>query len=153
MRYSLQHMSATDVNKKVSRGTMIVLEDAEPARNIVKFFLEKNGFTVHGFANGRQALEFIDKEELLELKLIMSDIMMPEMDGFEFVRSIKEQNKFSGVPIIIMSAMTEKDSILEAKKLGVAGYMVKPITINKLIDTLKKILPNEKFKDFSTIKY
>jgi CheY-like chemotaxis protein len=146
-------MSTPEVSKKISRGTVIVLEDAEPARNIVKFFLEKNGFTVHGFANGRQALDYIEKEEIVNLKLIMSDIMMPEMDGFEFVKSIKELNKFDGVPIIIMSAMTEKDSILEAKRLKVAGYMVKPITINKLIETLKKILPNEKFKDFSTIKY
>ncbi len=139
--------------KESSRGSILVLEDAEPARNIVKFFFEKNNFTVHGFSNGRLALDFISKEEISDLKLIMSDIMMPEMDGLEFVKKLKELNKFSNVPIIIMSAISEKESIMAARELNVSGYMIKPISLKKLIDLLKKVLPNETFKNNSTIKF
>ena len=136
-------------DSKPSRGTIIVLEDSEPARNIVKFFLEKNNYIVHGFSNGRLALEFISKQNITDLKLILSDIMMPEVNGFEFVKKIKELNKFPGVPVIIMSALSEKESVMEAKQLGVSGYIVKPISIKKLTEVFKKIFPNEIFKDVS----
>ncbi len=136
-------------DKKPTRGTVFVLEDSDPARNVVKFFLEKNNYTVHGFSNGRIAMDFINKEKVSDLKMILSDIMMPEVNGLEFVKQLKDLNKFPGVPIVIMSALSEKDSVLEAKKLGVAGYVVKPISIKKLTEVLRKIFPSETFKDVS----
>lgn len=142
-----QKSSSPQENKQSSRGTILVLEDSEPARNIVKFFLEKNNYTVHGFGNGQIALDTIAKEKISEVKLILSDIMMPTMHGFEFITKIKEANTFPGVPIVIMSALWEKETILEAKRLGVAGYVLKPISIDKLTDVLKKIFPKETFKD------
>lgn len=138
-------------NENASRGSVLLLEDAEPARNVVKFFFEKNNFTVYGFANGQTAFDFIKKKEVIDLKLILSDIMMPEMDGFEFVKLLKESKKFPSVPILIMSALWEKESVLQAKNLGVLGYILKPITIQKLITSLNKVFPNETFKDGSKL--
>lgn len=128
---------------------MIILEDSDHARNVIKFFLEKNQFKVLGFKNGREALNHIKGDEVHDLKIIFTDIMMPEVDGFEFLRRVKEANKFQGVPILITSAMTDKDSILQAKNLGVSGYLLKPISIKKLTEALKKIFPNETFIDVS----
>ncbi len=135
--------------EKVTKGTILVLEDSDPARNVVTLFLEKNNYKVIGFSNGEAALEYIQQEEISDLKLILSDIMMPKVDGFEFIRKIKELGKFVGIPILIMSAMTEKESVIEAKSLGVTGYILKPISIKKLSDVLKKLFPNETFKDIS----
>lgn len=133
-----------------NRGTVLVLEDSLHSRNIVKFFLEKNNFAVQGFSNGEEAMKFINASEVSTVKLILSDIMMPEMDGLEFIRKLKESNKLPGVPIVIMSAVAEKESILEAKALGVFGYMLKPISVLRVTEVLKKVFPNETFKDISS---
>lgn len=127
------------------RGTIILLEDADHSRNIVQFFLEKNQFGVLSFANGKQAYDYISNNEIPEIKLIISDIMMPEMTGLEFAKKIKEMEKLKAVPLIIMSAMTDKTNILDAKKLGVKGYLLKPISIKKVVELLKKLFPDELF--------
>jgi|GEM_PF-897854 len=127
------------------RGTIILLEDADHSRNIVQFFLEKNQFGVLSFSNGKQALDYIASHEIPEIKLIISDIMMPEMTGLEFAKKIKEFEKLKAVPFVIMSAMTDKTNIMDAKKLGVKGYLLKPISVKKIIELLKKLFPDEPF--------
>ena len=138
---------AKEAEVKVIRGTAIVLEDSSPTRKVVIFLLEKNGYKVLGFPNGKVAFDEISKAEIPDLKIIFSDIMMPEMHGLQFIKKLRESNKCVNVPIVITSALSEKEAVSEAKQLGVSGYLLKPISAKKVIEVLKKIIPAEKFKE------
>ncbi len=132
-----------------SKGSIIILEDSAPTRNILRVLLDKNKYSVLEFANGKIALEHLEKHQVPDLKLIISDVMMPEMDGFEFVKSLKEKGLCVGVPIVLATALSGKEDVLAAKQLGVTGYIVKPISVQKVIDTLKRLFPDEVFKNIA----
>lgn len=138
-------MSETAVN-----GCVVVVEDSAPTKNILTHLFQKNGFAVHGFKNGLEAYEFLKKNVPKDLKLILSDIMMPEMGGLELVQKMREEKMVPDIPIILASAMTDKDAILKAKELGVASFIVKPISAKKVIDVLKKTFPQVTFREMSS---
>lgn len=130
---------------KKTRGRMIILEDSDHSRNVLQFFLEKNEFEVLAYANGQAAVADLEAKNIQEAKVIFTDIMMPMMTGLEFVGHLKKTNRMAEVPVIVVSAMTDKDNIVNAKKLGVKGYLLKPITIKKVVELLKKLFPEEVF--------
>jgi CheY-like chemotaxis protein len=138
-------------NIETKRGTILILEDSFPIRNIVKFILEKNDYSVIEFSNGHTAIEYINEKEIPDLKLIISDVMMPEISGIEFVRILRKENKLPNIPIIFLTANADIEVVADAKALGVTGYLLKPITTTKLLDVLKKLFPNEKFRDVSFV--
>lgn len=131
------------------RGTILILEDSFPIRNILRFVLEKNKFRVLDFPNGEPALEYLESNEIPDLKLIFSDIMMPKVSGLDFVKYLRDQKKLLNIPIIFLTANADKEIVVEARKLGITGYLLKPVTTTKLIELLKKLFPNELFKDVS----
>lgn len=132
-----------------NRGTIVILEDSPPTRNIMKVFLEKNQFTVKEFPNGKEALTTLNKENIANVRLIISDVMMPEMDGLTFATEIKKNPTYQNVPILLASALSGKEDILNAKKAGVSGYLLKPLTIKKMLDALKKIFPDHVFREIA----
>ncbi len=131
------------------QGSIVILEDSAPTRNILRVLLEKNKYKVLEFANGKLALEHLEKHPNEDVKLIISDVMMPEMDGFEFVKNLKEQGLYSQVPIVLATALSGKEDVLAAKKLGVTGYIVKPISVKKVLDVLKRLFPDQVFKEIA----
>lgn len=132
-----------------SRGTVVVLEDSFPIRNILRFVLEKNRYRVLDFSNGEAALEYLNTNEISDLKLILSDIMMPKVSGIDFVKTLRDEKKLLDIPIIFLTANSDREMVLEAKKLGITGYLLKPVQTIKLIELLKKLFPTETFKDVS----
>lgn len=136
-------------NASQSRGTVVILEDSFPIRNILRFVLEKNNYKVLDFSNGETAWEYLKINEIEDLKLILSDIMMPKLNGIDFVKKLRDEKKLMDIPIIFLTANADRDVVLEAKKLRITGYLVKPITTIRLIELLKKLFPTETFKDVS----
>lgn len=136
-------------NASQSRGTVVILEDSFPIRNILRFVLVKNNYKVLDFSNGETAWEYLKINEIEDLKLILSDIMMPKLNGIDFVKKLRDEKKLMDIPIIFLTANADRDVVLEAKKLRITGYLVKPITTIRLIELLKKLFPTETFKDVS----
>ena len=81
------------------------------------------------------------------IKLIFCDIMMPEVGGFEFIKLLKSKNMLSNVPLVVMSALSDRDTIAEAKKLGTTAFLSKPVNGKKIIDLMKKLFPDQTFKE------
>ena len=127
----------------------MILEDSFPIRNILRFVLVKNNYKVLDFSNGETAWEYLKINEIEDLKLILSDIMMPKLNGIDFVKKLRDEKKLMDIPIIFLTANADRDVVLEAKKLRITGYLVKPITTIRLIELLKKLFPTETFKDVS----
>jgi two-component system, chemotaxis family, chemotaxis protein CheY len=115
---------------------ILVVDDFATMRRIVRNVLKQIHLenTVEA-ENGKQALELLHKEEI---DLIISDWIMPEMTGIEFLRACKADPKLKTIPFIMVTAEAQKDNVLEAIEAGVDNYIAKPFTPDKLRDAINK---------------
>lgn len=107
---------------------ILVIEDDEKLNYIVCSFLNRNGYRAVGCKNGMEAFDRLQEEPV---DLIVSDIMMPEMDGFEFASEIRKQD--NSIPILFMTARDDLTAKQKGYSLGIDDYMVKPIEMDELI--------------------
>ncbi|MCM1182594.1 MAG: response regulator transcription factor [Roseburia sp.] len=114
---------------------ILVVEDDAKLNKIVCTYLNDSGFEAKGCLNARDAYEEL-YNSLYEL--IISDIMMPEIDGFEFARTIRQVNK--NIPILFMSAKDDLPSKQKGFQLGIDDYMVKPIELDELLLRVRALL-------------
>jgi len=124
--------------------TIVLAEDSPPNRKILTHLLEKMGFKVIPCENGQEALKNLTSGEH-DVKLVMSDIMMPTMDGLELLRQIRADEKIKSIPVILITAVSEKDYIDRARSLGVSGYILKPVTFNRVLEKMTTLFPNKVF--------
>jgi len=114
----------------------ILLVDDEPGiRDTYSRILKRSGYTVQTASNGEEALAKLAKSTI---ELMITDILMPGMDGLELVRRVKDYD--DNVKVIIMTAHASVDSAVEAIKLGAFGYLRKPFTRVDLMDSLSRAL-------------
>jgi len=113
-------------------GVVLVLDDSSTARKIVKEALQKMGFQVVEAIDGQEGLEKLEDlygiygETLNDnLKLILSDVEMPRMDGFHFAANVKEDPRFAKVPIVFNSSISDHFSEMRGKEAGAEAYLVK----------------------------
>jgi len=126
---------------------IVIAEDDEKLRNLFKTVLEKNGYHVFVAADGQQALDIMEVEYI---DLIVSDIMMPNMDGYELTGLLRDSNY--QIPILFVTA---KNLFLDKEKgfyLGIDDYMVKPIDINEMLLRVKALLRRAKLTNERRIK-
>ena len=118
---------------------IIVVEDDFGLNLLIKKVLEKNSYYVE---SAHDPYEALDKMTSTAYDLIISDIMMPKMDGFEFASTIRETNK--DIPILFITAKDEFEDKKRSYLLGVDDYMVKPIDINELVLRVGALLKRAK---------
>ncbi len=119
------------------KPVILIVEDNTDARLFLQRSLEDEYQTIVA-ANGKEALQRLSKTE--GVTLIISDVMMPEMDGIEMVRQIKKNIKFSHIPIILLTAKSSEENIVEGLESGVADYITKPFSLAVLRLRVKKII-------------
>jgi two-component system chemotaxis response regulator CheY len=120
-----------------------VVDDFATMRKIVKNVLKQIDITnVSEAENGKQALEILRKDG--DFELIVSDWIMPEMTGIEFLKACKDDESIKKIPFVMVTAEAQKDSVIEAIKNGVDNYIVKPFTPDKLQDAIHKALARVK---------
>jgi len=104
-------------------GHILVVDDNEMNRDMLSRRLKRQGYTVEMALDGRQALEMIKTQKF---DLVLLDIMMPEMNGYEVLEHMKADDTLSYVPVIMISAVDEIDSIVRCVELGAEDYLPKP---------------------------
>jgi two-component system chemotaxis response regulator CheY len=115
---------------------VLIVDDAAFMRMMIKDILEKNGFEVVGEANnGIKAVELFKKESP---DVITMDITMPDMDGIEAVKAIKQID--SSAKIIMCSAMGQQTMVMDAIKAGAKDFIVKPFQPDRVIEAISKVL-------------
>ena len=107
---------------------ILIAEDDRELRQLFQHVLIKNGYSVKGVSNGREALDAIEQEYY---DLIISDIMMPEMNGYELVHSLREAK--DNTPIMMITAKDAFDDMRMGFLSGTDDYMVKPINVNEMV--------------------
>jgi two-component system alkaline phosphatase synthesis response regulator PhoP len=117
--------------------TILVVDDEEDILHLLRYNLEKEGYTVKTAANGAQALDVAEKGPL---DLILLDVMMPEVDGFEVCRKLRATGLHAVTPIMFLTARVgELDQIL-GLELGADDYIQKPISPRVLVARVKSVL-------------
>ncbi|MCM1039651.1 MAG: response regulator transcription factor [Ruminococcus sp.] len=114
---------------------ILVVEDDAKLNRIVCTYLNDSGFYAKGCLNAQEAYDEM-YNSLYEL--IISDIMMPEIDGFEFARTVRQVNK--NIPILFMSAKDDLPSKQRGFRLGIDDYMVKPVELDELLLRVRALL-------------
>ena len=107
---------------------ILIAEDDRELRLLFSRVLEKSGYETRCAANGRQAYDAASAEFF---DLIISDIMMPEMDGYELISRLRSSG--NNTPIMVISARGDFDGMREGYSLGADDYMVKPINVNEMV--------------------
>lgn len=114
---------------------ILMVDDEERMRKLVHDFLKRAGYEVLEAEDGVRACEIFFEEK--DIQLILLDVMMPKMDGFEVVREIRQYSK---VPIIMLTAKAEEQDELNGFKLGVDEYITKPFSPKILLARVENIL-------------
>jgi two-component system, sensor histidine kinase and response regulator len=111
---------------------LLVVEDDTHLLEGIRAVLELDGFEISVAEHGAAALQLLCEHDLMP-DLILSDIMMPEMDGLQFLREVRRQPRFIAIPFIFLTARGEQEDINTGKELGVDDYIVKPFEARNLI--------------------
>ena len=122
---------------------ILLTDDIEVNREIAKMLLESEGFIVDTASDGKNAVEKIAAAKAGDYDLILMDIQMPIMNGYEAARRIRalENNALSKIPIIAMTANAFSEDVKNALDAGMNAHIAKPIDVDKMLETLAKILP------------
>ncbi|TFH01709.1 MAG: response regulator [Calditrichales bacterium] len=120
-----------------NNACILLVEDEESMVRLIKYNLEKEGYICYSVSNGKQALAFCQNHHI---DLIISDVAMPEMDGYEFREHLIESEKFKNIPFIFLTAKAQREDQLRGLSLGVDQFLTKPFEPDFLLMTVARIL-------------
>ncbi|AAO35705.1 DNA-binding response regulator [Clostridium tetani] len=121
----------------MSQDKILIVDDEEHIRELLRYNLEKEGYKIFCAENGKEALE-IAKEK--KPTLILLDVMLPQMDGYDVCKEIRKDNSISTTPIIMITAKGEELDKVLGLELGADDYITKPFSIRELIARIKAVL-------------
>ena len=126
--------------------TILIVDDSESIREVVSFTLENAGFAVLVAANGKEATNFLDGQEI---DLIITDLHMPEMNGIELIKYVRLNEIYKRIPILFLTTESQFEKKNEAKEAG-ADYVMVPLVISAeaSLGTIEKLSK----QDFKKLK-
>ena len=122
---------------EMERKKILVVDDNEKNRYLISFILEKNGIEVVTANDGLEGVETARKQQV---DLIIMDIKMPKMDGYEATREIRKQEGYQSVPVIALTSYAMAEDKKKALAAGCDGYIAKPINPDTFMDEIRKYL-------------
>ncbi len=121
---------------------VLCIEDEQEMIDLIKLILERRGFEVLGAVGGKEGLEVIRREKP---DLILLDLMMPEIDGWEVYRQMKADEQVKDIPVIVVTAKAQSiDKVLGLHIAKVDDYVTKPFGPQELLKSINKVLAMEK---------
>ncbi len=122
---------------------ILIVDDEDHIRELLKFNLEKSGYNVYTANDGLEGLKLAREKQV---DLILLDLMLPGMDGFEVCKEIRKDNIISNVPIIMLTAKSEEIDKILGLELGADDYITKPFSIRELSARIKALLRRSNIK-------
>lgn len=115
---------------------VLTVDDAKSVRQMVRFTLEGNGYDVIEAEHGQDGL---DQLAGASPDLIITDLNMPVMNGFEFIRAVRASSNHAGVPIVMLTTESQPEKKAEGREAGATGWLNKPFDESMLIAVAKKL--------------
>lgn len=123
-------MIPTDIkNIDLSKHTVLAVDDIPMNLLLISKILSRLNITISTATNGREALEFIEKNKP---SLVLLDLMMPEIDGYEVLRRLRENSETKDLRVVILSALNSNEDIVKGFNMGANDFITKPIILEKL---------------------
>jgi two-component system chemotaxis response regulator CheY len=116
---------------------ILVVDDDRTTRKILGIYLKSRGYDVCYAENGLDAMEKLGTERV---NLVMTDMNMPYMDGIELIRTIRLDRELRSLPVLMVTTEADDEERDRAMAAGADGYLVKPVTAEKVSDQIKRIL-------------
>ena len=117
--------------------TVMIVEDAPTVREMVSFTLKSAGYEVVEAEDGADAAGKLDGQAL---DMLVVDLNMPKMDGFELIKKARANQAYKSVPIIILTIEADNTKKQKAKAIGANGWITKPFKPNQLLEVVKKVI-------------
>ncbi|MFW9899463.1 MAG: response regulator [Candidatus Thorarchaeota archaeon] len=121
------------------KKTILIVDDEPDIVNLTEKFLKLGNFETITSGNGRDALEIIE-ERYEEIALVLLDIMMPGTSGYSVLKTIKENEKFKHILVVLFTVKSFNEDIQKGKKLGADGYLTKPFSGKELLKYVQEKL-------------
>jgi two-component system chemotaxis response regulator CheY len=116
---------------------ILIVDDSESIRELVSITLEGAGYTVDKAIDGTEAIKILDGRAV---SLVITDLNMPNMDGIQLIREVRQSNGYSTVPILMLTTESQQAKKEEGKAAGATGWIVKPFAQEKLLEVVKKVI-------------
>jgi CheY-like chemotaxis protein len=126
-----------ELRQEQPRPVILVVDDEEEIRSVMRLTLTLAGYEVREAGDGERALESLEKHQP---DLILLDVLMPGMDGFEVCRRVRENSEMAQMPVLILSAKTDARSREEGLAAGATKYLTKPISPPQLLQHIAEVL-------------
>ncbi len=117
---------------------VLVIDDDQSLQDLVKTLLTREGMEAIPAMNATEAAKVLKAKPLPDLVLL--DLMLPDINGIEFLRQMRGQKAFDALPVLILSALADPDQIREGLSMGADRYLTKPYIANNLIATVQDVL-------------
>lgn len=125
------------INMKNDKHTVLLVDDSATNNLLLQVVFEQNSFAVEVAFSGKDALKILKRKHI---DVVLLDLMMPGMSGFEVLTAIKENPDTKSIPVLIVSADSERDDADKALAMGAEFYFEKPLQLNEIVEKVKSIL-------------
>lgn len=119
------------------KKNILIVDDSVTNVFLIESVLSEYGYEVTTALNATEAKKKLDK---VKPALILLDLLMPEISGFDFIKEIKQSDMYKDIPVVIVSAVTDEETIEEIKGLGAVEYIKKPVVLTNLIEKIESVL-------------
>lgn len=120
--------------------TVLMVDDSDDIRQCVSCILEKAGFNVILAVNGKDALDKLNGRNDLKINIVITDLNMPQMNGIEFIKQLRETSVHRFIPVVVLSTVLQEFEKHEFERVGVSEWLNKPFTAKQLINTVRKFV-------------
>ncbi|NOY79068.1 MAG: response regulator [Calditrichaeota bacterium] len=127
----------------MTKGKILVVDDEPFIRRSLEFVLKKQGYEVHTATNGEEALEFLNRANGGKPDLMFLDVMMPKVNGFQVVETVKNTPDLSNIYVILLTAKGQEADRQKGFELGADDFMIKPFSPSRLLEKVATILSEE----------
>jgi PAS domain S-box-containing protein len=124
-------------------ASVLIAEDSPTQAESLRHLLEKAGYTVHVAVDGRQAIEMTER---LRPAVIVSDVVMPQVDGYEFCRRIKSNQELAETPVILVTTMIDPEDVIRGLECGADNFIAKPYDDRYLLGRVRYALANRELR-------
>lgn len=139
-------MNKTTSKKKAEGLTILIVEDSATQARKLQYILEEENFTVFWAENGKKAFEFLETQEPI---IIISDVLMPEMNGFQLCSAVKKDERYKNIPVILLTTLSDPQDIIKGLESGADNFITKPYEKEYLLSRIDYILSNLKLRQNS----
>ncbi len=140
MSESIQEIQSTEGELDLSNATILIVDDNLQNVELLQAYLEALPCATHATYNGIEAIEFVENPDNVTPDLILLDIMMPRMSGFEVCKKLKANPDTQNIPIMMITALNELGDIERGVESGTDDFLTKPINKLELITRVKSLL-------------